>query len=671
MPGDKFEKTFQKSDYKDFSLNNKMDFMLNDQTEDIFENIFDFFGTLTTEGKVISLQGKIFERTETDPQLIFSQKFSETVYWQSTEHTSFEFDKAVEIAISGKNHKTLLDFRVNADVKISISLFLQPIFDDNHKVNKIFFCALENFTRGKEVEYYKERGEHLLYAAENAGIGLWYWDLAENRIDSTPKCNELFEVEPHGIITFDSFLQIVHPEDRERVAAALRHSQEHGQEYNSEYRVIYSNGNMNWIAARGMTFLDDEGNPQNMMGIVQKITDSKLATEELAAIYAREKKARDEAEEANRSKDFFLAVVSHELRSPLNAILGWTKILLTREVDEATRINALETIEHSARSQSKLINDLIDSARVASGRLRLELRPINLYETIKTVYNLQTPAAEAKNTNLELFTDNEKITVFGDTVRLQQVFTNLLSNAIKFTNAGKIKIDIKTGENDVKVAVIDNGQGISPNTLPNIFRQFQQGDDKNQLSESGLGLGLSIAKILTEKHNGKVEAASKGIGHGSTFTITLPLHNTEQEFIAEKNERSRQKGNLLDGIKILIVEDDSDSREVLQLIFEQSGAIINTAESAEQAMNLLREAANDLPDVIVSDIAMPNEDGYSLIERIRKLTVERGGTIPALALSAFTSNDNKNKAYLAGFQKYHTKPFDPDGIIEDIRSLLD
>lgn len=662
---------FQIADYQDVSQNNKMEFILNDQTQGIFGNMFDFFGTLTNDGKVISLQGKIFGRTETDPHLIVGQKFSETVYWQSTEHTSNEFDKAIEIAANGKKHRTSLDFRINASAKISINLFLQPIFDDHHKVNQIFFCALENINREKEVEYYKERGEHLLYAAENAGVGLWYWDLAENRIDSTPKCNELFEVEPHGIITLDSFLAIVHPEDRERVAAALRHSQEYGQEYNAEYRVVYSNGNMNWIAACGKTFLDDKGIPQNMMGVVQKITDNKLANEELAAIYEREKKARDEAEEANRAKDFFLAVVSHELRSPLNAILGWTKILLTREVDETTRINALETIEHSARSQSKLINDLIDSARVASGRLRLELRPINLYETIKTVYNLQTPAAEAKNISLELLTDSENITIFGDTVRLQQVFTNLLSNAIKFTNEGGIKIDIQTGETDVKIAVIDNGQGISPGALPNIFRQFQQGDEKNKLSDNGLGLGLSIAKILTEKHNGQVEATSQGIGHGSTFTITLPLHLEENDFVTATDESNQKKGRLLDGIKILIVEDDADSREVLQLVFEQSGAITKVAESAEKAMTLLREAVNDLPDVIVSDIAMPNEDGYSLIGRIRNLTVEKGGAIPALALSAFTSKENKNKAYLAGFQKYHTKPFDPDGIIEDIRSLLD
>jgi len=649
-----------------------MEFTLNAQTQDIFENVFAFFGTLTSEGFVVGLRGKVFERTATDPQLIVGQKFSETVYWQATEHTSIKFDKAINKAARGKKYKTSLDFRVNADEKISIELFLNPIVGDDRKVEQIFFCALEVTNREKEIEYYKERGEHLLYAAENAEIGLWYWDLAEDRIDSTPKCNELFEVPPHGIITMDSLFDIVHPEDRLRVETALRHSQRNGQEFNAEYRVIYADGNIHWLSARGKTFLDEEGNPKNMMGVVQRITDNKIATEELSTVLAREKKARDEAEEANRAKDFFLAVVSHELRSPLNAILGWTKILLTKEVNGETRKNALETIAQSARSQDKLINDLLDSARVASGKLSLELRPINLYETIKAVCNLQTPVAKAKNINLEVSADRENITVFGDTIRLQQVFSNLLSNAIKFTDeGGNIKIDVQTGQSDVKIVIKDDGQGISPTALPSIFRQFRQGDENTSVDASGLGLGLSIAKILTEKHNGQIQAESGGIGHGATFTVTLPLCASPKDAAAEIRESIPKEDKTLNGVRILIVEDDPDSREVLQLYLEQSGANVESAESAEEAMILLRQSADGLPDVIVSDIAMPNEDGYSLIGRIRKLAAEYGGEIPALAMSAFTSNDFKNRAFLAGFQKYHTKPFDPDGIIKDIRELVE
>jgi PAS domain S-box-containing protein len=544
---------------------------------------------------------------------------------------------------------------------------LHPIADDK----TIFFCAQEVTAREKEIEHYKERSEQLLFAAENADIGLWFWDLAEDNIFTTPKCNELFEVAPHDIFTFNSFLNIVHPEDISRVKTALNESQTHGKEYNAEYRVVYSDGNVHWIAARGRTYLDTEGNPKNMMGVVRRVTDKKIANEELSKVYDLEKKARSEAEEANRAKDFFLAVVSHELRSPLNAILGWVKILLNKKVDEKTQRNALETIEKSARTQAKLIDDLVDSARVASGKLSLELRPLNLYEIIKTVYNAQYPTAEAKNTTVNFSADKENIQVFGDSYRLQQIFSNLLSNALKFTaDGGNIKIDMQTDSNSVKVAFQDDGQGISENSLPTIFQQFQQGENKTSPNQSGLGLGLSIVKILVAKHNGTVKAESAGIGHGSTFTVVLPLCGSEITTTNGNEEIKSANAKPLNGIKILVVEDDMDSREVLQLFLEQSGATVRSADSAHKAMNFLRESNGDLPNIIVSDLAMPDEDGYSLISRIRKLSAEKGGDIPAIALSAFASTENKQKALNVGFQKYHTKPFEPDGIVEDICRLV-
>ncbi len=645
-----------------------MDFTFDTQNRAIFETVFAFFGTLSSAGFVLSLEGKVFERTTTDPHLLIGQKFSETVYWQSSGHIPETLEKAIAAAANGTKSKILLDFRVSASEIINIEFYLQPL---NH-AEKIFFCAQEVTEREKEIEYHKTRSEHLLFAAENSEIGLWFWDLAEDKIFSTPKCNELFEIPAHEIFTYDSFLKIVHPEDIERVAAALHESQIHGREYNAEYRVIYADGNIHWIAARGKAFLDANGNPKSMMGLVRKITDKKLANEELSKIHDREKKARSEAEEANRAKDFFLAVVSHELRSPLNAILGWSKILLTKEVDETTSRNALETIEKSARSQAKLIDDLVDSARVSSGKLRLELRPINLYEIVKTVYFAQRPTADTRKVNLEFKTDTEDIQVFGDLVRLQQIFTNLLTNSLKFTpEGGSIEITAQTGENDVKISVEDSGQGISAETLPNIFQQFQQGDNQTPSSQTGLGLGLSIVKILAEKHNGKIEAESAGIGLGAKFTVTLPLCGSEISRGEEPKKRiTKRDGKPLHKVKVLIVEDDLDSREVLQIYLEQSGANVRSADSAQQAMTVLRESNGDLPDVIVSDLAMPEENGYSLLSRIRKLPVEQGGAIPALALSAFASNEDKQKAAAAGFQKYHTKPFEPDGIIEDIREIL-
>jgi CheY-like chemotaxis protein len=250
-------------------------------------------------------------------------------------------------------------------------------------------------------------------------------------------------------------------------------------------------------------------------------------------------------------------------------------------------------------------------------------------------------------------------------------FTNLVSNALKFTPAGgNIALGAQSSDKEVTVFVKDDGQGISAASLPDIFKQFKQGDENTSADHSGLGLGLSIVKILTEKHNGKIFVDSKGLGTGSNFTLTFPLCDANQTAVTETVPEIRRTGKLLNGIKILVVEDDPDSREVLQLFLEQSGAEVESAECASVAMGLIRESTETLPDIIVSDLAMPNEDGYSLLSRIRKLPDEKGGAIPAIALSAFASSNNKKQAYDVGFQKYHTKPFEPDGIIQDILNLV-
>lgn len=646
-----------------------MKFVSSAVTEDILENIFAFFGTLSPEGIVISLKGKVFERTETDPRLLVGQRFSETVYWQSSEFTSGVLENAIQGAARGEKTKTLLDFRINAEEKLIIELFLYPLEDEGKK--QIFFCAEDVTGREKEIEFFKQRSEHLLYAAENADVGLWFWDLIEDKIFSTPTCNKLLGVSADEPITLLSIADTLHPQDQKQVEEAVRESQTYGKDYESEFRIIHPDKSIHWVAAKGKTFVDDEGKPASMMGIVRGITDKKTESEKLSKIYAREKKARDQAEEANRTKDFFLAIVSHELRSPLNAILGWTKILLTRNVDVETHKSALETIERSARSQAKLIEDLVDSARIASGKLRLEFRPTNLYEVVKNVFNSQKPSAEAKEIALEFEADGSNMSVFGDMVRLQQVFTNIVSNSIKFTpRGGRIEIAIAGNNQKVKVSVKDNGTGISAGTLPSIFRQFAQGNEKISTDRSGLGLGLSISKILIEKHKGKIKAESKGIGQGSTFTVELPRIVAEEKPVNELRTVRPSYEKRLENVKILIVEDDADSRQVLQIVLEQSGANIKTAKSARDAMAILAASKTALPDAIISDLAMPNVDGYALIKRVRQLPTGDGGKIPAIALSAFAADENKQKAYNYGFQKYHTKPFEPDILIEDILEVL-
>jgi CheY-like chemotaxis protein/PAS domain-containing protein len=649
-----------------------MNFDATPQTQEIFQEAFAFYGTLSSEGYLLDLKGKVFNDAMVEPELLVGHRFAETVFWQSAPHFPELLEKSIEDAKTGAKIKTELKFRVSAQNILTIELNLFPRLDDQGVVNEIFFFAVDVSERVRETDFFKDRSEHLLYAAESADIGLWFWDLIKDEIFSTPKCNEFYELAPHELFTYEYFIRTLHPEDRERVINELRESQVNDTEFNVKYRIIYSDESIQWLTVRGKTFYDAEKNPASMMGVVRKITEKKLATEELEKVNESVRRARDEAEDANRAKDYFLAIVSHELRSPLNAILGWSKILLTKEVDEKTRRNALETIERSAKSQAKLIEDLVDSSRIASGKLRLELRPVKMFDIVKNAYNAQKPSAETKNIQLDFEGEETTEQVFGDSVRLQQVFTNLLTNALKFTpDGGRVIIRFEANEKIARISVQDNGQGISPESLPTIFRQFAQGDEKTTRDRSGLGLGLTIVKTLVEKHGGKIKAESLGLGHGSTFTVTLPLIQAENKKEEINSDDSPQnEAQLLNGVKVLVVEDDQDSREVLQLFLEQSGAKVESAESASEAWQLLTDSKEDVPDIIVSDLAMPVEDGYSFISRIRRVTNENVKEIPALALSAFASAENKQKALDCGFQLYHTKPFEPDGIVKDILLLL-
>ncbi|MGB7068297.1 MAG: ATP-binding protein [Pyrinomonadaceae bacterium] len=639
-------------------------------TRSIFEYVFDFFGTLDLDGKVIDLNGSIFETTNTDPSLLVGQRFFETVFWQSSETTAEILAKAIDGAAAGESQKVLLDFRLSADRKLAVEVSILPLMGEDLK-EKVFICAQHTAGREEQVGHYKQETSELLFAAESADIGLMHWDLREDTIYSTPKCNEFFEVPAYDILTYESVLNIIHPEDRERVDAVISRSQLNGIGYQEEFRVVHSDGSYEWLVAEGKSLLDEFGDPHKMTSVIRKITEQKLADEEISRVYDREKKARDEAVEANRAKDFFLAFVSHELRSPLNAILGWSRILLTKPVDDETRRNALETIERSARFQTKLINDLVDSARVASGKIRLEFRPMNLYDVVVGSYQSQKPLAETQNIDFEIKSDSEEIVIFGDAGRLQQVFGNLISNAIKFTpEGGRIKIELESSEDIVSIYISDTGQGIPTDMLPNIFRQFSQADPDSERGQRGLGLGLSIVNILIGKHGGTVTAESDGPGQGSTFTVRLPLSASTNLTVNGPDQRAVMRARPLTGIKVLLVEDDIDSREVLQIFLEQSGARVESAESAAKAFAMLRSSIGDLPNVIISDLAMPDEDGYSLITRIRQLTRREGGSTPALALSAFTTNESKQLAFEAGFHKYSTKPFEPDLLITDIKELV-
>lgn len=398
--------------------------------------------------------------------------------------------------------------------------------------------------------------------------------------------------------------------------------------------------------------------------LMEAIANQLAVAVENARLYEAAQKARQQAEAANQAKDGFLALVSHELRAPLNAILGWTSALLHKAVADDVRRRALETIERSARTQTQLIEDLLDMARAVSGKLRLEVRPVDLSDVINAALEVVRPAAEAKGIDLQVQLRAKDDIITGDPDRLQQVFWNLLSNAIKFTpNNGTVEIKLERADPHVQITVRDNGKGITPAFLPYVFERFRQADSSNTRRHSGLGLGLALVKQLVELHGGTVQGESAGEGQGATFTVMLPvravrMHNagTTQEMLALKGIKTNKR-MLLAGLTILVVDDEPDAREVVTAVLEHYGADVLPVNSAAEALELLRKVKPpERPDVLVSDIAMPGEDGYALIRQVRALPATQGGNIPAVALTAFGRSGDRVRALTAGFQMHVPKP---------------
>lgn len=405
----------------------------------------------------------------------------------------------------------------------------------------------------------------------------------------------------------------------------------------------------------------------------------KRAERERQELLEREQEARRKAEEASRLKDEFLATVSHELRTPLNAILGWATMLRSGQLNEENTVQAVEIIERNARAQVQLVEDLLDVSRIISGKLRLETDFIDFKQIVENAIEAVQPAAEAKLIKIESDFQSINNKIFGDANRLQQVIWNLLTNAVKFTpSGGNIKIALSNENECLEFKVTDTGEGISPEFLPFVFDRFRQADGATTRIHSGLGLGLSIVKHLIEMHGGEVSAKSEGVGRGSTFSFCLPQQrvafneraggeNGKTKLPLQNDHHSEQIENPLAGLSVLAVDDDEDSREMLQLILEQNGASVVTAGSAAEALEKLTQTKTD---VLVSDIGMPLEDGYSLVERLRKLPAERGGEIPAVALTGFAREEDNRRALVAGFNKHVAKPIDPENLVREIADLM-
>jgi PAS domain S-box-containing protein len=482
---------------------------------------------------------------------------------------------------------------------------------------------------------------------------------------------------PEGTVGYENWKQVHTEGGLKRVAAVWNESLRTGQPYEIEYRLRRADGTYRWHLGRAVAVRDPAGNIVRWFGTNTDIHDAKELQEQNERLLDSERAARAEAERTSRMKDEFLATLSHELRTPLNAILGWSQILKSAPGDPEELEEGLAVIERNARAQTQIIEDLLDMSRIISGKVRLDVRPLELAGIVKAAIETVAPAAAAKEVRIQTDVDAFDHPLSGDPNRLQQVFWNQLSNAVTFTpRGGHVQVRVERVDSHLQASVTDTGEGIKPEFLPYVFDRFRQGDASTTRRHGGLGLGLAIVKQLVELHGGGVAVRSAGTGRGSTFTVTLPLTAVRPEPEDDAVPGRPQGGTPLSfgahaclrlkGIKVLVVDDEADARGLIRRVLEECDAEVTTVATVDEAIAAIGSAP---PHVLVSDIGMPGEDGYSLIRRVRALGPGKGGDVPAVALTAYARAEDRVKAVLTGFQMHVAKPVEPAELIAMVASL--
>jgi two-component system, chemotaxis family, CheB/CheR fusion protein len=463
--------------------------------------------------------------------------------------------------------------------------------------------------------------------------------------------------------------QFIHPDDVDENTRRWQHSLDTGEPFQIEHRFRRADGEYRWHLSRAHAMRDAKGKVLMWISSNTEIDDMKRAEEERNHLLACERAARADAEDANRTKDEFIATVSHELRTPLNAMLGWVQIMRAGQLNELEVAQALEAVERNAKVQNQLIADLLDTSRIVMGKLRFEMRPVELFPVIEAALETVRPAAEAKGVKLMLKLDPMAGMVMGDADRLQQIVWNLLANSIKYTpQGGHVETRLLSEEKTVSIIVRDTGEGISPEFLPHVFARFQQEDVATTRQHGGLGLGLAIVRHLVEAHGGQVSASSEGTGQGSTFAVTLPLMALSNTDFELRNKDTIGQSAILTGLRVLVVDDSSDARALLRMALTHRGAEVRIGDSARAALDILKQWR---ADVLVSDIGMPDEDGYDLIRQIRSLPIDRGGNIPAVALTGYASERDSARVLAAGYQMFVPKPIDLEELVGTIASVIE
>ena len=466
--------------------------------------------------------------------------------------------------------------------------------------------------------------------------------------------------------------RLIHADDVDETLQCWLHSVGTGEPYQMECRFRQATGDYRWHLLRAQARRESGGAVSMWVGSNTDIDRLKRADEEKQQLLKRERIARVEAEHASNIKDEFLATLSHELRTPLNAILGWSQLILQGTMRPEDIQRGLEIIDRNARAQNKLIEDLLEMSSIVSGKVRLDVHQLDLAGVAEAAVESILPAAEAKGIHLRKTIDAAAGLVAGDSSRLQQVIWNILSNAVKFTpKGGMIEVVVERVASHLELTVKDSGAGIKQEFLAYVFDRFRQADSSLTRSYGGLGLGLAIVKQLVTLHGGNVRAESPGEGKGASFIVSLPLAPVSNQkmaaSLAARVPFHPDGGEMtLRGLKVLVIEDEPDARELIKEALTQSEADVFTAASAAEGLEILK---NRRPDVLISDIGMPEEDGYQFVRAVRSLPATQGGRTPAIALTAFAHSTDRTKALLAGFQRHLSKPVESHELIATVGSL--
>ena len=498
----------------------------------------------------------------------------------------------------------------------------------------------------------------LRFALAAGSMGTWDLDLRTQQLDASPTCRANFGRGAHEPFTYQDLTQAVLEEDRPDLQAAMKRAVDHCGDVDVHYRAHWPDGSVHWIHMRGTCSANDQGRAAAMSGVTQRVDEQKRVEEELRA--------------ADRHKDEFLTTASHELRTPLTAILGWARMLRTPHLEPGTYARAAEVIERNAQAQVQLVEDILDGSRIITGKLRLEVRTLDLTAVVRSAVEAVTPAAIAKGIDLVVSLDPAAAPVLGDPDRLQQVVWNLASNAIKFTpRGGRVDIALKRGGTGIDLVVSDTGQGIAADFLPHVFERFRQADASTTRRHGGLGLGLALVRHLVEAHGGKVRAESDGPGHGATFTVSLPIRavlTKADSFDAPREARTSPAVAPADvrDVSVLVVDDEADARELIAEVLRSNGARVTTASDAASALELI---AVRPPAVLISDVGMPDVDGYQLMRQVRSQTGTRASQVQSIALTAYARAEDRRRALDAGFHEHLSKPVDPAVLLRAVSEM--